>query len=314
MFTKKTTFFLLLITLAALLAGCACEHEWQASTCLAPRTCIRCGETEGKVRAHDWESTACHDPKPCSVCGTLEGIELTHEWRSDCKICIHCGHDERPADDRFMDKLTEGINTRWSLYFYEDSTLTKEDWEKAIRAEYDLLIPFLEEKFQDTALGDAAKTYVRCVEASMEALETFDPNTWVDVYDSKIFQEQCMALYHIDQIRPVTAAEEHFPRLEYTIDQGEIINMIHPFFDEILFLYVDGSKTVKKYETTLENTTSLSFKKFIFEIDLYDEAGNVLDTVESPVNRWNPGQKVRFNFKTDTEFSSLKVRFARWDF
>lgn len=311
---KKLNLLTILLLLAALLAGCACEHEWQASTCLAPRTCIRCGETQGKVRAHDWGSTACNAPEPCTVCGTMEGMELTHEWREDCKICIHCGHDERPADDRFMDKLTEGINKRWSLYRYEDSTLTKEDWEKCIRAEYDLLIPFLEDKFQDKALGEAAEIYVRCVAASMEAVETFDPETWPDVYDSKIFQEQCMALYHIHQIRPVSAAEEHSPRLEYTLSQGEIVNMIHPFFDEILFLYVDGTKTEKKYETTLENTTTLNFRQFIFEIDLYDENGEILETVESSVNWWKPGAKQRFHFKTAVEFHSLKVRFARWEF
>jgi len=312
--TNRILFVLCLMLLPLMLTGCSCEHEWRASTCLAPRTCIHCGETQGKVRAHDWGSTACNAPEPCTVCGTMEGMELTHEWQEDCKICIHCGHDERPADDRFMDNLSAGINKRWSLYWYEDSSLTKEDWTNCIKAEYDLLIPFLDEKFQDKDLGEAAQTYVRCVAASMEEVKSFDPETWNDVYDSKIFQEQCMALYHIDQIRPVSVAEEHSPRLEYTLNQGEIIDMIFPFFDEILFLYIDGSNTMKKYETTLENTTTLTFKKFIFEIDLYDENGNVLDMVESAVERWKPGFKQRFNFKTDVEFHSLKVRFARWEF
>ena len=90
--------------------------------------------------------------------------------------------------------------------------------------------------------------------------------------------------------------------------------MISPFFDEILFLCVDAFGTAKKYETTLENTTTLSFKKFIFEIDLYDENGNILHSVESSVGNWKPGYRQRFNFKTDVEFHSLKVRFARWDF
>ena len=221
--TKRNFSLLLLILLVTLLTGCACEHEWQASTCLAPKTCIHCGETQGKVRAHDWGSTACNDPKPCTVCGTTEGIELTHTWRSDCKICIYCGQDERPADDRFMDKLSEGINTRWSMFWYEDSTLTKEDWKACIQAEHDRISPFLEENFQDSSLGEAARIYIHCVATSLEAAETFDPQTWGEVYDAKIFQEQCMALYHIHRIRPVTVAEEHSARLEYTLNQGEIV-------------------------------------------------------------------------------------------
>ena len=197
---------------------------------------------------------------------------------------------------------------------YEDSTLTKDDWKNCIQAEYNLLIPFLDEKFQDKALGEAAEIYIRCIAESLEAVETFDPDSWGDVYDAKLFQEQCMAFYHINQIRPISVAEEHIPRFEYTLTQGEIINMIHPLFDEILFLYIDGTKTVKKYETTLENTTTLNFKNFTFEIDLYDEDGNILDTVESAVTSWKPGFKQRFNFKTGMEFDSLKVRFARWEF
>lgn len=314
MIRKVTYLFFTSILFVLILSGCACNHEWQDATCLAPRTCVRCGEVQGKVRAHTWGNTACNNPAPCTVCGTTEGIELTHTWRSDCKICIYCGHDQRPADDRFMDKLTEGINTRWSMFWYEDSTLTKEDWKACIQAEYDRIGPFMEEKFRDSSLGEAARSYIRCVAESLEAVQTFDPQTWADVYDAKIFQEQCMALYRINQIRPVTAAEEHAARLEYTLNQGETINMIFPFFDEIMFLYVDGSKTIKKYETTLTNTTSLTFKKFTFEIDLYDENGNVLDTVESTAGQWKPGSKQRFNFKTNVEFHSLKVGFARWEF
>lgn len=314
MTAKKLSLFLVLVILSALLTGCGCEHEWQDSTCLAPKICIHCGEMQGKVRSHDWESTACHDPKPCTVCGTMEGMELTHEWGPDSKICIHCGHDGRPADDRFMDALTEGINSRWSLHMYEDKSLTKEEWKNCIRTEYDLLIPFQEEKFQDKDLGDAAKEYVRCVSESMEAVESYDPETWFDIYDSQIFQEQCVALHHINQIRPVTAAEDHAPRLAYTLSQGEIVDMIFPIFDDILFLYVDGTEYSKKYETTLTNNTSLNFRKFTFEVDLYDEEGNVIDTVEASANYWGPGDRKRFNFNTKVEFSSMKVRFANWKF
>lgn len=316
MTVKKNKILLLLcmLILTLALAGCGCEHEWQTSTCLAPRTCIRCGETQGKVRAHDWGNTACHAPEPCTVCGTMEGMELTHTWREDCKICIYCGRDERPADDRFMEKLADGINTRWSLFWYEDESLTKEDWTQCIAAEYDLLIPFLDEEFQDAELGKAAHAYVQCVADSMNEVKNFDPETWYGVYDAKIFQKQCMALFHINRIRPVAVSEEHTPRFEYTLNQGETIEMIMPLFDEIMFLYVDSPGMAKKYETTLENTTTLTFKKFTFEIELYDESDNVVNTVEASVYQWKPGTKKRFNFTTNVEFDHLKVRFAQWDF
>lgn len=42
---------LLLLTcsvLIVLLAGCACEHEWTEATYTEPKTCTKCGETEGE--------------------------------------------------------------------------------------------------------------------------------------------------------------------------------------------------------------------------------------------------------------------------
>ena len=311
---KKACLSFIPLLLAALLAGCACEHEWEPATCLTPRTCKLCSAVQGKVRAHSWGSTACNDPQPCIYCFTMEGMVLTHEWREDCRICIHCGKDERPADDRFMDKLTEGINARWSLKRYEDSSLTQEEWIACIRAEHDLLSPFQEESFQSTELGDAARAYIRCLTASLEAAQSFDPDTWDDVYTAKIFQEQCMALHRIDVLRPVTVAQEHEARLSYTLSQGEIVEKIYPLFDEILFLYISSAGESKKYETTLTNTTSLYFSQFVFEVDLYDEAGGWLGRVESSVRGWDPGEKLRFSFQTDIPFHSMKVGYARWEF
>ena len=171
----------LLLLTGLLLTGCSCEHEWQRSTCQAPRTCIRCGETEGKIRAHEWGNTACHEPEGCIVCGTTEGMELTHEWQEDCRICIHCGRDERPADDRFPEALVAGLEERWQLESdlknrdgeEEAHELTKADWETLFDAEYSRLAPFQKEVFQDEALGTAALQYIRSIEKSRDALEYF---------------------------------------------------------------------------------------------------------------------------------------------
>ena len=84
--TTKLKIFLCLIFTMLLLTGC-CRHQWQEATCMAPKTCARCGETEGKIRAHKWNETDCASAQGCVYCGTLEGIELTHQWRTDTRIC-----------------------------------------------------------------------------------------------------------------------------------------------------------------------------------------------------------------------------------
>ena len=211
--TRKLLFLCILILVAAALAGCACEHEWAASTCLAPRTCVRCGEVQGKVRSHTWGNTSCNAPEPCTVCGTMEGIELTHEWQEDGKICIHCGYDERPADERFPDALAAGLEQRWqleeTLQENEEYVLTKEDWAACFAAEYDPLIPFLEEKFQDKAMEEAAGRYIRSLEDSQQALEHFGTEQWEDAYYNSAYQEQTVALVYVNKLRPVTVSENY---------------------------------------------------------------------------------------------------------
>lgn len=85
----------------SLLSGCGCQHEWQEATCLAPRTCTLCQETEGEISDHSWKAADCENPKTCSVCGKTEGEPLGHDWQEpNCetpKVCTLCGNTEGEA-------------------------------------------------------------------------------------------------------------------------------------------------------------------------------------------------------------------------
>lgn len=82
-------------------SGCACEHEWQDATCTEPKTCAKCGETEGEARGHSWQEANCAEPKTCEVCGETNGEALGHEWvNASCtapKTCGVCGETEGSA-------------------------------------------------------------------------------------------------------------------------------------------------------------------------------------------------------------------------
>ena len=316
--------FLIALT-GLLLTGCGCEHEWQKATCQAPRTCIRCGETEGKIRSHEWGNTACNAPEGCVVCGTLEGIEYTHEWREDCKICVHCGHDERPAEDRFPDMLAAGLQERWQLEAQlqeretapegeetEPYVRTREDWENLFAAEYTRIAPFKQEKFQDEAMEAAALRYIGSIEASVDALEHFGTDQWEDEYFNGAYWEQANALYLVNALRPISVAEEHQETLTDLLINGEIINMVRPLLDQVMFLHVGTNNAGKKYETTIKNTTSLNFEWFSLDVNLLDEDGKIMDTETVKVITWKPDQRKRFNFTTDQEFSGIEVAFANW--
>ena len=316
-FNKKCAGALSALILAILLTGCGCDHEWQRATCQEPRTCNRCGETEGKIRSHEWASTDCRAPEGCIVCGTLEGIELTHEWQKDCKICIHCGHDERPADDRFPEALAAGLEQRWqleeALQETEDYVLTKEDWAAFFAAEYDRLLPFREEKFQDKAMEDAAGRYIRSLEDSQKALEHFGTEQWEDAYYNSAYQAQTVALMYVNNLRPVAVSEAYAEKLENMLINGEIIDLVSPLFDQVLFLHIGTAGETKRYETTLKNTSSLKFRWFSFDVELKDAEGQTLETKTIKVLNWKPDERKRFQFSTTNDFAAVDVTFADWE-
>ena len=70
-------------------------HQWKDATCTAPKTCKECGKTEGGMRSHSWAAATCTTPKTCKVCGATDGESLPHKWvEATCvtsKVCGSCG-------------------------------------------------------------------------------------------------------------------------------------------------------------------------------------------------------------------------------
>lgn len=78
-----------------------CPHEWAEANCSSPKTCLKCGKTEGEPlgdEGHVWDSATCTEPKTCSICGKTEGSALGHKWEDQTyekpKTCSRCGATE----------------------------------------------------------------------------------------------------------------------------------------------------------------------------------------------------------------------------
>lgn len=78
--------------------GSAAGHSWNEATCTAPKTCKTCGKSEGKAAEHSWSEATCTAPKACKVCGKTEGSVSGHSWKgateTTSKICTLCGASE----------------------------------------------------------------------------------------------------------------------------------------------------------------------------------------------------------------------------
>ena len=97
---KRAILPLLMVMLPLLIfTSCDCKHEeWNVATCTEPKTCVKCGETEGEALSHKWIEATCDEPKTCEVCGETEGEKLEHIWVDatckELKTCKICGATE----------------------------------------------------------------------------------------------------------------------------------------------------------------------------------------------------------------------------
>ena len=85
----------------------ALGHDWIDATCTEPKTCDRCGETEGTALGHDWEgewsSNADNHWHACTRCDAKDG-EAAHNpgapaTETTPQTCTNCGYVITPAID-----------------------------------------------------------------------------------------------------------------------------------------------------------------------------------------------------------------------
>ena len=98
---KKVVLFCCTIFAAMLMTGCCLQHDWEEATCKDPKTCAKCGKTEGSSLDHEWTEATCSEPKTCELCGKTKGDTLPHTWiEATCTepmTCSVCGATQGEA-------------------------------------------------------------------------------------------------------------------------------------------------------------------------------------------------------------------------
>lgn len=92
-------------------APATCSHSYKDATCTDPKTCTKCGATEGSAPGHNWNAATCTAPKTCSVCSATEGSALEHNYQNG--TCTGCG-----AVDVFTHTFEEGMG--YAAYLSSD--------------------------------------------------------------------------------------------------------------------------------------------------------------------------------------------------
>lgn len=108
---KRITTLLVWVLAVCMLSGCCISHTWENATCVTPKTCAKCGQTDGAAIGHSWQDATCTLDQRCSICGEIGGKALGHKWvAATCyepQFCEECGVTEGRALDHEWSEATD---------------------------------------------------------------------------------------------------------------------------------------------------------------------------------------------------------------
>ena len=146
---RKWILLPIICTAAISFTGCGHEHVWVDATCLAPKTCSECEETEGEAADHKWIDATCEKAKYCEVCGETEGGPLEHEWLEPtytepktCSLCSLTEGEPLPEPYCVKNNITfenlQDMELPFAAAFSEDGEIVEIDglWADAGMAHY----------------------------------------------------------------------------------------------------------------------------------------------------------------------------------
>lgn len=101
---KKFILTVLVLAMVFPMTACGCEHQWQEADCSTPKTCTKCGETEGTPTGHiagelvvsavDTDNLTMTHDLFCDVCGTLMETKTSSTGIAPVNSVIHVSPGE----------------------------------------------------------------------------------------------------------------------------------------------------------------------------------------------------------------------------
>ena len=105
---------IIVIYLISIISSSVCFHSWVDANCTSPKTCKKCGETEGKELGHKWSEITCAAPSVCEICKQTNSYTKPHtvsSWKTVVKpTCAKEGTKEGKCS-ACNQTVTEKIST-----------------------------------------------------------------------------------------------------------------------------------------------------------------------------------------------------------
>lgn len=237
----------------------------------------------------------------------LENFNKINDYNDSADYIKKCEY-ELSVNGQFLKALATGLEERWKLTDAEKETETTEDWENYINAEYTMISKFANMNFEDQNLADLAKNYIKMLESAQDIVKYYGSNesTFWREYNP-IYQERAIILMKINNDYVIPVSDDKKVKLNDIVTSGELVLKLQEILSNAKFQKISEEYGWKEYEAVVENTSNTAFSWFIFNINLIDKNGTIVETPTASTSNWGIGNKHKFKFSTNENFEKIVV-------
>ncbi len=224
-------------------------------------------------------------------------------------------------DKAFIKAFEQGLEKRTTLAKKNDelqitnpeqySANSLESYKGLIEAEKNVL-QFETVEFDSPRLQKLAVDYIAGLKLQEEALtykmdDTKFSEKWGDGYGARCVS--AIALHdEFGAEIPEAALEDFKSSAKSVAEDEEQKNIVDALVKTIIFEKVKSEYSYKTYATTVENTTPYEFDSLTLDIALIKD-DVVQETEYASAKNWKPGQKVKLEFMTDSDFDTYTIDY-----
>lgn len=232
-------------------------------------------------------------------------------------ICFAACGESKSVDDSFIEAEASGLQARWDLSDQHDKDKVEDNAENFIAcvdAELNKVSEFKDSEFEDKTLGKLAKEYIDILEKSKDlASKYYDKNyKTFDKQYTPLNQRRSQIIQKFSEDYKMPIDKEHQSTLDEFIADAKLTSAVQEIINNAKFEKVSDEYGWKEYEAVLENTADQKFDYFVFNINLVDKDGVVVETQSASTDNWDVGEKHRFKFSTDAKFKKIEIDSAEY--
>lgn len=219
------------------------------------------------------------------------------------------------ADGAFLADFASSLEARWDFAETNTDMSDKETLNEAITIESTILDKYKSEPFEDSHLQEKAISYINQLDEGKELLDTFGAESFYQNWDT-YYGERTKFILEMTDSYDIPISENYQSTLDEMRAVGaevkkeqEATEAVKTLFENAQFEYEpqEYDDTFKTYVAVIENTTGFDIANVSGNVNLIDADGVVISTQYIHADNWKNGQKYRFEFMDDKQFSKTEV-------